>query len=119
MVVLLEFAIGETVIRRFDQESFKDALYLITPPSLRETGLPFEENILHVKRYVLAFWNFFFVNEKLSSLLYTGQFLDTLTVTSHTGNYSVTTTETKQARVGEKRSSLEAIPVGRKIFRSS
>jgi hypothetical protein len=55
MVVLLEFAIGGSVIRRFDvdQESFKDALYFITPPPLREIGLPFdEENVLHVKQHI-------------------------------------------------------------------
>ena len=35
MVVLLEFSIGETVVRRVevDQESFENALRLITPPA--------------------------------------------------------------------------------------
>jgi hypothetical protein len=77
-------------------------LYLITPPHLREVGLPFEDNVLHVKRYVLAFWNILLCNEKLSSLVYTGQFLNTLTVTGYGGKYSVRET-VRQAVVGEKR----------------
>ena len=114
MVVLLEFGIGETVIRRIqvDRESFEDALYLITPPHLREVGLPFEDNVLHVKRYVLAFWNILLSNEKLSSLMYTGQFLNTLTVTGYGGKYSVRET-VRQAVVGEKRTALEGTVVGR------
>jgi hypothetical protein len=113
-VVLLEFGIGETVIRRIqvDRESFEDALYLITPPHLREVGLPFEDNVLHVKRYVLAFWNILLSNEKLSSLMYMGQFLNTLTVTGYGGKYSVRET-VRQAVVGEKRTALEGTVVGR------
>ena len=116
MVVLLEFGIGETVIRRIqvERDSFEDALYLITPPHLREVGLPFEDNVLHVKRYVLAFWNILLSNEKLSSLMYTGQFLNTLTVTAYGGKYSVRET-VRQAVVGEERPApLEGTVVGRR-----
>ena len=116
MVVLLEFGIGETVIRRIqvDRDSFEDALYLITPPHLREVGLPFEDNVLHVKRYVLAFWNILLSNEKLSSLMYTGQFVNTLTVTGYGGKYSVRET-VRQAVVGEERPApLEGTVVGRR-----
>ena len=99
MVVTLEFAIDRTVIRRYDvdQENFKDALYMITPPHLKETGLPFDsENVLYSKKYILAFWEFFFIREEPESLAYTGRFLDTLTVTNYKGDYSI--------RTGKKRS---------------
>jgi hypothetical protein len=92
MIVTLEFAIDRTIIRRFDvdEEHFKDALYIITPPPLRETGLPFDqENVLHTKLHVLALWNFFFMREEPESLAYTGRFLDTLIVTNFKGNYRV------------------------------
>jgi hypothetical protein len=100
MIVTLEFAIDRTIIRRFDvdEEHFKDTLYLITPPPLRETGLPFDqENVLHIKPHVLALWNFFFMCEEPESLAYTGRFLDTLIVTNFKGNYSV-----QPRRVGKK-----------------
>ena len=99
MVVTLEFAIDRTVIRRYDtnQENFKDALYTITPSHLRETGLPFDsENVLYSKKYILAFWEFFFIREEPESLAYTGRFLNSLTVTNYKGNYSI--------RTGKKRS---------------
>ena len=106
MVVILEFAIDETIIRRFDvdEKDFEDALYIITPPPLRETGLPFDkENVLYTKQHILAFWKFFFIRKEPESLAYTGRFLDTLIVTNYKGNYSV------QTRVGKKRSSPETI----------
>ena len=94
MVVTLEFAVDKTVIRRYDvdQENFKEAIYMLTPPHLRETGLPFDnENILYSKKYILKFWEFFFIQEEPESLAYTGRFLDSLTVTNYKGNYSIRT----------------------------
>ena len=93
-MIILEFAIDRTIIRRFDvdEEQFKDALYLTTPPPpLRETGLPFDkENVLHTKKYVLALWKLFFMREEPKSLAYTGRCVDSLTVTNYKDNYSVT-----------------------------
>ena len=99
MVVTLEFAIDRTVIRRYDtsQEDFKDALYMITPPHLKEAGLPFHQNILYSKKYIIRFWEFFFIREEPESLEYTGRFLDSLTVTNYKGNYT-------EPRTGKKRS---------------
>jgi hypothetical protein len=91
MVVTLEFAIDRTVIRRHDtsQENFKDALYMITPPHLKEAGLPFDRNILYSKKYIIRFWEFFFIREEPEGLNYTGRFLDSLTVTNYKGDYNI------------------------------
>jgi hypothetical protein len=92
-MIILEFAIDRTIIRRYDvdEEQFKDALYHTTPPTLRETGLPFDkENVLHTKKYVLALWKYFFMSEEPEILAYTGRFIDSLTVTNYKDNYSVT-----------------------------
>ena len=99
MVVTLEFAIDRTVIRRYDtsQEEFTNALYMITPPHLKEAGLPFHQNILYSKKYIIRFWEFFFIREEPESLAYTGQFLDSLTVTNYKGDYA-------EPRTGKKRS---------------
>jgi hypothetical protein len=103
-MLILEFAIKRTVMRRFDvdEKHFKDALDFITPPPLKETGFPFDkENVLHAKQYVLALWKFFFMREEPESLAYTGRFIDSLTVTNYKNNYSVT------ERKGKKRSASE------------
>ena len=99
MVVTLEFAIDQTVIRRYDtsQEIFKDALYMITPPHLQITGLPFHQNIIYDKKYIVRFWEFFFIHEEPETLNYTGRFLDSLTVTNYKGTYNT------QPRTGTKR----------------
>jgi hypothetical protein len=98
MVVTLEFAIDRTVIRRHDtsQEIFKDALYMITPPHLKEAGLPFDRNILYSKKYIIRFWEFFFIREEPEGLNYTGRFLDSLTVTNYKGNYNAPKTGKKR-----------------------
>jgi hypothetical protein len=90
-MIILEFAIDRTIIRRYhvDEEQFKDALYHTTPQHLRETGLPFDQGVLHTKEYVLALWKFFFMDEEPEILAYTGRFIDSLTVTNYESNYSV------------------------------
>jgi hypothetical protein len=100
MVVTLEFAIDRTVIRKYDtsQENFKDALYMITPPHLKEAGLPFDRNILYSKKYIIRFWEFFFVPEEPEGLKYTGRFLDGLTVTNYEGNYNIIAQNTAKKR---------------------
>jgi hypothetical protein len=99
MVVTLEFAIDQTVICRYDtsEEIFKDVLYMITPPHLQTTGLPFHKNIIYDKKYIVKFWEFFFVHEKPETLNYTGRFLDSLTVTIYKGTHNT------QPRTGRKR----------------
>jgi hypothetical protein len=79
--VFLDFFSNRRNLRRIivSSESFEGALYLITPPSLRECGLPFVDNILTDKRYVREFWNLS-SSDKLSTLVYTGGFLDELHV---------------------------------------
>jgi hypothetical protein len=118
MVILLEFGIGKTVLRRIevDQESFENALYMITPPPLREKGfLPFENNVLHPSKYVRSFWNLLLTNEKLSSLMYTGQFLNKFTMIGYGFTYSV---ESAQQAVGSKKrkTPLDGIVVRQKVF---
>ena len=91
-MIILEFAIDRTIIRRYDvdEEQFKDALYHTTPQHLRETGLPFDkENVLYTKEYVIALWNFFFMAEEPEILAYTGRFVDNLTITNYRGDYHV------------------------------
>jgi hypothetical protein len=99
MVVTLEFAIDRTVIRRYDtsQENFKDVIYRVTPPYLEEAGLPFYKNTLYDKKYIIRFWEFFFIREEPESLNYTGRFLDSLTLTNYKGTYNT------QPRTGKKR----------------
>ena len=91
-MIILEFAIDRTIIRRYDvdEEQFKDALYYTTPQHLRQTGLPFDkENVLYTKKYVVALWNFFFISEEPEILAYTGRFVDNLTITNYRGDYRV------------------------------
>lgn len=82
---ILEFAIDRTVIHRLDvdEEHFKDAIYHVTPAHLRETGLPFDKyNVLYSKQYVLALWKYFYLCDDPESHIYTGRFVDSLTVTN-------------------------------------
>ena len=91
-MIILEFAIDRTIIRRYDvdEEQFEDALYYTTPQHLRQTGLPFDkENVLYTKKYVVALWNFFFIYEEPEILTYTGRFVDNLTITNYRGDYRV------------------------------
>jgi hypothetical protein len=46
-------------------------------PTVKRVGLPFVDNVLHHKRYVREFWNLL-SGEKVSTLVYTGQFIDEL-----------------------------------------
>jgi hypothetical protein len=114
-MLVLEFAIERTVIRRFDvdEEHFKNALALITPSHLRETGLPFDkENVLHAKQYVLALWKLFFMFDEPESLAYTGRFIDSLTVTNYKNSYSITEQKGKKRLASE----TEAITIKKTRF---
>jgi hypothetical protein len=115
MVVTLEFAIDQTVIRRHDtsQEIFRDALYMITPPHLKEIGLPFARNILYSRNYIIRFWEFFFIREEPEGLKYTGRFLDSLTVTNYKGDYNIVP---KTGRKRRNNDPLTQTPLA-KIFR--
>jgi hypothetical protein len=63
--------------------------------------------------HVRAFWNLLLHNERLSSLVYTGQFFNKLTVYGYEGSYSVMGT---CVATGDKRKSTEAFLVGKKVF---
>jgi hypothetical protein len=100
-MILLEFAIERTVIRRLEveEEAFEKAIHHITPTHLRETGLPFEDKVLHTKQYVLDLWKYFFIWDDPESLAYTGRFVDSLTVTNtnYTTAYKITPRGTKRS----------------------
>jgi hypothetical protein len=105
-MITLEFAIERTVIRRIDvdEEDFKDALYITTPPPLREAGLPFDRNnVLHTKQYVLALWKFFFFYEEPESRSYTGLFIDSLTVTNYKDSYSIPKLKSRKRPASESK----------------
>jgi hypothetical protein len=84
----LEFSIKDRVVRVLDrsQDRFEEALYIATPPHLQTLGLPFEDNVLREAKYVRAIWNVL-SGDKLSVLMYVGQFVDKLRVRGLSGNY--------------------------------